>query len=565
MAISLDNVEAGRVSGEETRAILAQAMSAQAALQSMGIGMGDDFRRQEQAEFDAEMEKKNAEIEARIAAEKEAGKPQAKEQPAQKPVKSRKRRGIVKQTTAAQAAVQQPAAQPDDRMTLADRELIESVKRDSVNKVMAARRMFGMSMPPAAPQEPEAPATVQPAPVAPAETPEPPIRTVNWAQAPQQQEYRPIPYQALQPAPQPYQEMQPVQPPEYTPVAPAAPAQQPPFQPRVTPMDAERFHQLYMQQPVPGDRPVQEAVTLEAPQQYAGNPAEETPEEDDYIDFDNPPMVKSQFDPTVMHPDYEAWTVVRGLPSRCLAYGGPIRGQSFKTVDLLMLDDIDDEDENENITAVFAKRLRGVNPEDILYCDEENLMHWLRASSFPKVPLYSVAFECPHCSEAFPADVMDTVLGGVNYRHLSFKCDSDPVEVLARHAVNATPENPIGYVKFMMYDGRECDIYLRRRMHERIVREYIDKWEAKHDETYPSAWLFPTKLAALVEIEECPEMEDKVNFILEYPGACRGDFYKAIADASLSSSTFVNLKCPSCGGAVEAPYPFLKKLFLASI
>jgi len=601
MAVSLDNIEEGRVSSDETRAILAQAMSAQAALQSMGIG-ADDYRAQEQADLNADMERKNAAIAARLASEQETKKSPVQDQQ-QKPVKSRRKRGMVKQTSS------QPVEQPvqESGMTLADRELIEQVKRDSSNKVMAARRMFGMAMPPAPAQDaPGMPQVSQPSvqesiamamatPVVPQQPAyqeqqilnERAMATVNGQGNPGYGEASPFAQVQLQLP----ERLEPV----YATNAPVTPVQ--PVDPKITvlranpqqaaPANQQMHVQLdtnppqyafYPQQAAPANQQMHVRLDTDPPQ-YAFSPHVDPARGNDVqagfaaqmeavepdVDFDNPPMVKSAFDPSVQHPDYEAWTVIRGLPSRGLLYGGPLRGQAFKTVDLLMLDDMDDEDENENTTAVLAKRLRGANPEDILYCDEEYIMHWLRASSFPQVDLYSVAFTCPHCGEDFGPEAMETALGGVNFRNLSFKCDLDPVKVIAMHAANATPDNPAGFVKYMMYDGRECDIYLRRRKHERIVREHITKWEAAHDEEYPAKWNFPTRLAALVEIEDCPTMEEKVDFILNYPAACRTAFYMAIAEASLSCNTFVNLKCPSCGGAVEAPYPFHKKLFLASI
>ena len=575
MAVSLDNIEEGRVSSDETRAILAQAMSAQAALQSMGIG-ADDYRAQEQADLNADMERKNAEIAARLAAEQETKKSPVQDQQ-QKPVKSRRKKGMVKQTSS------QPVEQPvqESGMTLADRELIEQVKRDSSNKVMAARRMFGMAMPPAPAQDaPGMPPVQTPAEQERQILNDRAIASYNGQGNPGYGEASPFAQVRL---PQPAR-----QEPVYATNAPVTPVQT--VDPKITVIQANpavnaqgwepRPMTMYTnpQQAAPANQQMYVRLDTDPPQ-YALHPQVEPVRGNDAqagssaqmesaepeLDFDNPPMVKSAFDPSVQHPDYEAWTVIRGLPSRGLLYGGPLRGQAFKTVDLLMLDDMDDEDENENTTAVLAKRLRGANPEDILYCDEEYIMHWLRASSFPQVDLYSVAFTCPHCGEDFGPEAMETALGGVNFRNLSFKCDLDPVKVIAMHAVNATPDNPAGFVKYTMYDGRECDIYLRRRKHERIVREHITKWEASHDEEYPAKWNFPTRLAALVEIEDCPTMEEKVDFILNYPAACRTAFYMAIAEASLSCNTFVNLKCPSCGGAVEAPYPFHKKLFLASI
>ena len=123
----------------------------------------------------------------------------------------------------------------------------------------------------------------------------------------------------------------------------------------------------------------------------------------------------------------------------------------------------------------------------------------------------------------------------------------------------------LGYVQISAYDGRECDVYLRRRKHDRIMNEYVEGWENAHDDVFPRYKRDSLAIAAVVEIEDCETMSDKIEFIENCPLGERRKMVKAILDTQLVTKTTAMVKCPNCGGTAMLPYPFRILNYVASL
>lgn len=274
-----------------------------------------------------------------------------------------------------------------------------------------------------------------------------------------------------------------------------------------------------------------------------------------------PQAQKPIFDPGTPNKDFEAYTEITDWPSHGIFYPEKVYGQALKTIDVFMLADTTEDDVNSTLTTILGRRLRGIaSPEDILTCDEEYLLYWLRASSYPENNdgLPKMKFDCPHCGSHYRDMAAVQLLPGVSFNDLVFKTEVPPEEIAAKHAEN-------GYVAFNAYDGRECNVYLKRRKHDRLVDEYIAEWELANDEVFPRYRKEGLAIASVMEIEDCETMTDKMEYIESYPLGERNKLFLAVLNAQIITKTFVNIKCPNCGGTATLPYPFRIRNYVASL
>ena len=320
-------------------------------------------------------------------------------------------------------------------------------------------------------------------------------------------------------------------------------------------MESARYVQPVPAQTMPPAEPVQpaqpayvDASTVQAP------PPRNFPE----IPREEPRI----FNPGAPNKDFEAYTEITGWPSHGIFYPEKLYGQSLKTIDVFMLSDaVEFDTVNSTMTTILGRRLRGIaSPEDILGCDEEYLLYWLRASTYPENDhgLPKLKYACPHCGRQYRDVAALQMLPGVSFNDLEFRNITSPEEVAAKHAEK-------GYVSFSLHDGRECDVYLKRRKHDRLVDEYIAAWEAEHDDVFPRYRREGLSIASVVEIEDCDSMTEKLEYIESYPASERNKMYLSVLDAQIVTKTFVHLKCSGCGGAAVLPYPFRIRNYVASL
>lgn len=588
---------------EETRQLLATGISALAAQESMGLATdaNAEIRRREAAELAADMERKNKENQLRRAAAVTGGLPETpatadqkpklkgrrkKTMPKQEPSKIMPASHIPEQPVASQQPPVQPAQQPQlpPGLTEADMALIEQVKASRNRALDNFLEIHDTVHPNAFDARP---VQAQPQPQQP-----------QWAQNPAQQERTILNEQHAaayngqgnsaygQPAQYETPVMfQQVQRPQFN----FVPPQQPPVQPQQPPQP------MYVHQPVlppemsyvpPQQEPAQPAVSGYVPPQFAQQPMQESSGWDDEVDPDateeepedipevkvaerapaiEPSVVHSvkpaPFDPGVPDRDFFAFSEITGMPTQGLFYTDRLFGQGLTTVDADMLSAMDPDDPLEvanTFTAIIGRRVRGINPEDILSADEEFLVYWLRESTYLTESLPKPRFKCEHCGTYVANREQFDVIGRLGFANQEFTTDSDPAAVAAMHAAE-------GFVRYTLFDGRECAIYLRRRKHDRAIAEYMDGWEKANKKIYPVYRAFNTSIASFIEIEDCETMSEKIRFLEEYPLAKRQEFLKAVYDAQVVSKTFLNIKCPKCGGVARVPYSFQPTPFVASL
>lgn len=258
---------------------------------------------------------------------------------------------------------------------------------------------------------------------------------------------------------------------------------------------------------------------------------------------------------------------VRGLPSEGLLYESTIFGQSLTFMDILMMNNMDGVNTNDTINTLFDRRFRGgwedgFNAENILQCDEAYLMHWLRASTIddplPYVPPSDKwePYKCPECGKV--ATKAEDYAGlDIRFQNLDFKIQGDLRSILAKHAN--------GCYTFELEDQRQCDVYLRRRYHARMINEAIAKYKKDTGEDMSMMMQFILSTAVVVEIEGMDTIVDKLNYIggLGYKSAKH--FLSEVNDASLVTDITAKVVCPFCHKEVTIPYPFRLDFYLSSL
>lgn len=270
-------------------------------------------------------------------------------------------------------------------------------------------------------------------------------------------------------------------------------------------------------------------------------------------------LIDRPFDVAVEHPDFSVFTQVSRLPSKGLFYPDPIYGQSLKLIDNYFLDDVVDGSANTRtaLNAILARRIRGIDPLDIVTIDEPYLLHWLRASSFPKHKLWHPGYVCPHCGYDTDSDNVYNDFG-IGFRNLKFTLTKDIDKLYELHREN-------GYHTGFLDDGRECHVYIHRLRHATVLSDFISKWEKKNNITAPNAIKKAAGVATVVEIEGCENMDEKFEYITELPDSMKETFENLVVEGTVACNVSAAIPCGRCGGMVETPYPFLVRRFVSSL
>ena len=265
--------------------------------------------------------------------------------------------------------------------------------------------------------------------------------------------------------------------------------------------------------------------------------------------------------------DVTNFSEIRGLPSEGLLYDMPLVGQALTLMDVMMMNYMDMSRPTGAITELFNRKLSGgwadgFNAENILECDEAFLMYWLRASTVPDMPFPYVSennqpFRCPHCDKvAVTKEEYEKM--PITFSDLDFKINGNLNEILAKHAEK-------GYHAFTLPDGRECDVYLRRRYHDRVVLDYVDQYQAEMQREMPPEFKAVMHTAAIVEIEDMEDIVQKTEYLgkMSYPVARK--FFEELNASTLTTTVTSKVRCPFCGKEVIIPYPFRLDQYISSL
>ena len=241
--------------------------------------------------------------------------------------------------------------------------------------------------------------------------------------------------------------------------------------------------------------------------------------------------------------EFDAHSPITGMPSQGMFYDNKVFGQSMKLIDMMLLQNITFENYVDTFDEILNRRIRGVSAGDILVCDEHFMLQWLRFASFPKVGIPSEGFDCRKCGFSMHESTYT-----VNFMNMEFVADFDPVKIREKM--------PDGYYQFFMPDGREVNVYPRRRRHDAELWEWTVRYIRKFGKEPNKGHLEAVSTASIVEIEGCKGFDEKLNFIQEMDYEASPVFYDEVNSCSMISSCHVIHTCPKCGEKADYEYPF---------
>jgi hypothetical protein len=189
-------------------------------------------------------------------------------------------------------------------------------------------------------------------------------------------------------------------------------------------------------------------------------------------------------------------------------------------------------------------------------------MHWLRASTIddplPYVPPSDKwePYKCPDCGKV-ATKPEDYAALDIKFSNLEFKIQGDLHSILAKHAN--------GCYSFELEDQRQCDVYLRRRYHARMINEAIAKYKKDTGEDMSMMMQFILSTAVVVEIEGMESIVDKLNYIGGMGYKSAKHFLSEVNNASLVTDITAKVVCPFCHEEVTIPYPFRLDFYISSL
>ena len=268
------------------------------------------------------------------------------------------------------------------------------------------------------------------------------------------------------------------------------------------------------------------------------------------------------------HVDVTNFSDVRGLPSEGMLYETPILGQALTFMDVLMMNHMDNVNITPTVNTLFNRRLTGgwadgMIADNILQCDESYLMHWLRASTIDEpLPYVSPSldkwepFTCPECHGVAQTSE-DYQKIQVFFNKMDFKIRGNLQEIVAKHAN--------GCYSFYLDDGRQCDVYLRRRYHESEVNKALAQYVKDTGVEMPFEMQVILHSAVVVEIQGIDNIVDKINYLGNLGYKAAKHFLDEVDAASLTTDITAKVICPFCKKEVTIPYPFRLDVYLSGL
>ena len=251
---------------------------------------------------------------------------------------------------------------------------------------------------------------------------------------------------------------------------------------------------------------------------------------------------------------YENFIEIDGLPSKGVFYDSPIMGQPLKVEDILLIQTMDESNVNQRISEILSRRIRGINPSDILIMDELYITLWLRANSFPEYGFPDDGFVCSNdsCDYSISDDEYE-----IGFHNISYEVTPESTEIYDEYADK-------GYIERTLSSGRVIRVLPRRRSHELQVdhilfKEFYNKGKIPDDDYHNLL-----RLATSVDIgSNSTNIQTIVEDIKQLSALEFVEMIKIINSAALTSTPVVNHRCPMCEEVTPVKgYPFRPELYL---
>lgn len=249
---------------------------------------------------------------------------------------------------------------------------------------------------------------------------------------------------------------------------------------------------------------------------------------------------------------YETFVEIDGIPSAGLFYNSPIRGQALKVEDILLLSNLTDENSQDKFNQIFARRLNGIKPREILVCDELFFAFWLRESAFPKLEFPGNGHVCIHCkTEHAPGQV------GFHFSDVAFEVNNLQDIFKEFKAGN-------GKVSVELPESKKSyRISMRTRGHIDRYREVMkrDFYAFGKEPPEDLQQIFP--IATVLNVGEGQELREVAEEIKALPVKDFLFLVKAVNKYSLISEPMIDMPCMNCKEVTPVKgYIFLADTFI---
>lgn len=250
---------------------------------------------------------------------------------------------------------------------------------------------------------------------------------------------------------------------------------------------------------------------------------------------------------------HDTFIPIDGLPSKGLFYPTEIYGQPLKVEDLILIQTMSDSNLHKTFSEIFSRRIKGINPLDILVGDEIYLALWLRANSYPGYNFPHEGFICQNteCGVTVPSDSAE-----FGFMDMDF---DDPLVHQIQEAFKSSSETEV-----TLKQGTKVKIALKRRKHIARIQSILKRDYYDYNQQPPIPLVFALGVAAIVSFDDCgTDLMDIVNRIQSLSAIEYADLHNYIKKYSITSDPTVRVKCPVCGEVSSfSGYTFRPEIYI---
>jgi len=252
--------------------------------------------------------------------------------------------------------------------------------------------------------------------------------------------------------------------------------------------------------------------------------------------------------------EYDTFVELTNLPSKGKFYREPLKAQPMKVPDLILIQGIDDDNMTSRFTDIFARRIRGVSPLDILLIDEYYISLWMRNATFPTYFFPHEGYTCNKCAFKVSSDMAE------------FGFDQIEVKTNLDTLIDAFGEK--GFVEVELPISKQIvKIHPRRRIHlartEKILK---DNYHSKNIEP-PNGTAELLHLISSIEIGPVSDLRKIFTYIQsdDFDPIDYVELIKICVKYILTDEIVVNFRCvdPNCKEVTSiSGYPFRQEIYV---
>ena len=252
--------------------------------------------------------------------------------------------------------------------------------------------------------------------------------------------------------------------------------------------------------------------------------------------------------------EYDTFVELTNLPSKGKFYREPLKAQPMKVPDLILIQGIDDDNMTSRFTDIFARRIRGVSPLDIVLIDEYYISLWMRNATFPTYFFPHEGYTCNKCNFEVPSNMAE-----FGFNQIEVKTNLDTL-------IDAFEEK--GFVEEELPISKQIiKIHPRRRIHLARVEQILkDNYYSKNIEP-PEGTSELLHLISPIEFGPVSDLRKIFTYIQsdDFDPIDYVELIKICAKYILTEEVVVNFNCadPNCKEVTSiSGYPFRHEIYV---